>query len=85
MKIIAWAVVWKKKDMARFNVQSRDKIICLDPRESFRVSCECPEHQGWHYGTSLAIFESKAEAEAWRRADGSMAFVVRPVMVEVET
>ena len=63
-----WVLAWTPEEAADMKGEPGVIVfrpIGLDPHEEFKVPCKCHD-SGWHYGTSMAAFESRAEAKAYR-------------------
>ena len=82
MRLKVWVVGWKTRDVRAFAnedyVPRPHEPIDVEPLERFKVECRCPVHLesgknvGWHYGSSMAVFGSRKEAEVWGRESFSI-------------
>lgn len=61
-----WLVRWTRAGAKEYGTKPNE--ICAvgnEEWESMKVKCKCHE-SGWHYGNSLAVFDTKKEAKEWR-------------------
>jgi hypothetical protein len=74
-----WAVRWDRKAARGYGATPGIITVEASPENIYKVNCKCKAHKGWHWISSLAIFESKKEAVAYR--NGNKDFVVQSLTV----
>lgn len=83
-----WAVTWPvgtaKEWRGEQDPPQDCEPICAETRHKFLHKTHDTAGSRMVWGTALALFDSKAAAEAWLKAsDGEKSFVVRSAKVEV--
>ena len=68
-------MIWKEKSALEYGFKSKLNIIFVEPMPTlntnsrYKVRCKCHakknKKSGWHFIDSMAIFETKAEANAY--------------------
>lgn len=67
-KRTVYIVVWSELFVVEEDYKYKP-IFDVEPAEQFKVPCNKKCHtQKWHWGSSLAVFETKGEAEAWAKS-----------------
>ena len=68
IKLNMWAVIWTEKALEEYGVPLKNIIISVEPKEDIKVniSSEKIGRPKYLFTDTLAIFETKKEAEAYR-------------------
>jgi hypothetical protein len=74
-----WAVRWDRKAAREYGATPGIITVVESVEDRQKVNCKCKLHKGWHWASSLAIFESKKEAVAYRNSNED--FVVQRLTV----
>ena len=67
MRRFVYGVIWRE---TVDDGVLRGTIALVEPEEEFLVPCRCVAHKrtGKHFGSVLALFGSRQEANSWRKA-----------------